>query len=269
MPDAEPVSIRPHSHNNPHSDAAFEELRRDICEGIWQHKRQQLPELPQNVSVRRIAAIIQGEVMSDLETCANCDRKIGRLETAHLWQDRVVCAQCILLLQTAPASSQPPKVTPTTLRDRGEGNCAGCGAELTDPFVWDEWSVCESCHQQLAATEPPDSLHGPKAAIEFEDRALPLGPEPTLPLISITKMRNIAMMRVKITTRDPDTDETETGTVELRDGTFFHDLADVARRHGRRLERAVITERYWEQVDAPSAAEKGLITLGIASLFID
>ena len=30
-----------------------------------------------------------------LEQCYNCDRKIGRLEQAHLWQGHIVCDECI------------------------------------------------------------------------------------------------------------------------------------------------------------------------------
>lgn len=29
-----------------------------------------------------------------METCANCDRVIGKLEKPHVWQDQVVCASC-------------------------------------------------------------------------------------------------------------------------------------------------------------------------------
>lgn len=31
---------------------------------------------------------------SNTETCANCSRVIGKLETAHLWEGNVVCAAC-------------------------------------------------------------------------------------------------------------------------------------------------------------------------------
>ena len=33
------------------------------------------------------------------QVCENCKRRIGKLETAHLWQDHVVCAQCRRLLE--------------------------------------------------------------------------------------------------------------------------------------------------------------------------
>ena len=34
------------------------------------------------------------------ETCANCGRKIGRLETPHVWKENIVCAQCHRVLET-------------------------------------------------------------------------------------------------------------------------------------------------------------------------
>lgn len=48
------------------------------------------------------------------ETCANCDARIGRLETPHLWGDRIVCGACHAKLskpagaQTDPAGSSAP-----------------------------------------------------------------------------------------------------------------------------------------------------------------
>ena len=36
----------------------------------------------------------------ETETCANCDATIGRLETAHLWHDQVVCGKCIKILRS-------------------------------------------------------------------------------------------------------------------------------------------------------------------------
>ena len=38
------------------------------------------------------------------ETCANCGATIGRLETAHLWQEQVVCGKCIERLLDAPTA---------------------------------------------------------------------------------------------------------------------------------------------------------------------
>ena len=34
------------------------------------------------------------------EVCANCGRMIGRLETPHLWQGRIVCSGCRQILET-------------------------------------------------------------------------------------------------------------------------------------------------------------------------
>ena len=38
-----------------------------------------------------------------LEICANCDRKIGRLETPMLWESEVVCSDCHQVLSKAKA----------------------------------------------------------------------------------------------------------------------------------------------------------------------
>lgn len=32
--------------------------------------------------------------MNGIEKCVNCDATIGRLETAYLWSDQVVCGAC-------------------------------------------------------------------------------------------------------------------------------------------------------------------------------
>jgi hypothetical protein len=41
------------------------------------------------------------------ETCANCERIIGKLETPHLWKEHVVCAQCHAVLSSTPAETAP------------------------------------------------------------------------------------------------------------------------------------------------------------------
>ena len=41
-----------------------------------------------------------------IEKCHNCDRAIGRMEQAYLWQEKVVCAACYARL-SAPALPQP------------------------------------------------------------------------------------------------------------------------------------------------------------------
>ena len=42
-----------------------------------------------------------------MEQCANCGRMIGKLETPHLWNDRVVCAACRQALQSPVP---PPRI---------------------------------------------------------------------------------------------------------------------------------------------------------------
>ena len=47
------------------------------------------------------------------ETCENCGKLIGTLETAHLWKDHIVCAEC---RQALPKNVSPPKdVAPRTV----------------------------------------------------------------------------------------------------------------------------------------------------------
>lgn len=40
-----------------------------------------------------------------LETCANCTRTIGKLEKACIWDEQVVCAQCLARLNQSPAAA--------------------------------------------------------------------------------------------------------------------------------------------------------------------
>lgn|GEM_PF-5105768 len=42
-----------------------------------------------------------------METCANCDRTIGKLETPFLWQDEIVCQDCHARLQRQSSSARP------------------------------------------------------------------------------------------------------------------------------------------------------------------
>ncbi|MGE5608331.1 MAG: hypothetical protein ACM359_03675 [Bacillota bacterium] len=46
-----------------------------------------------------------------LETCANCFRTIGRLETPFIWQGQIVCSACHTHLSQA-AATPPPDVLP-------------------------------------------------------------------------------------------------------------------------------------------------------------
>ena len=78
----------------------------------------------------------------ELETCANCGRAIGKLETPHLWQQQVVCEQCVNQLSPplAVPSSPPPQLLPSRHPDLHPGrilkhgervcpnpNCGYCG----------------------------------------------------------------------------------------------------------------------------------------------
>jgi hypothetical protein len=38
--------------------------------------------------------LVEAATMAKIETCTNCDTKIGRLEQAYLWHDQVVCERC-------------------------------------------------------------------------------------------------------------------------------------------------------------------------------
>jgi hypothetical protein len=47
-----------------------------------------------------------------MERCANCERPIGKLETPHIWQERIVCGQCIAILKRTTleyATPVPPE----------------------------------------------------------------------------------------------------------------------------------------------------------------
>lgn len=44
----------------------------------------------------------------DMETCENCGRIIGNLETPHAWRERVVCAECRQRLDRNATPEVPP-----------------------------------------------------------------------------------------------------------------------------------------------------------------
>ena len=71
------------------------------------------------------------------ETCANCDRKIGRLEKSYAWQGHTVCLECYERLGRASGTGaqQPPVGT-------GEAPAA-TAAPTTDPEVT-RWSASPS-----------------------------------------------------------------------------------------------------------------------------
>jgi hypothetical protein len=47
-----------------------------------------------------------------METCRNCGRTIGNLETAHLFRGQVVCQQCNAVLNPPVAQVVPPSAAP-------------------------------------------------------------------------------------------------------------------------------------------------------------
>lgn len=52
-----------------------------------------------------------------MERCANCERQIGNLETPHVWNDRSVCPECFVRLESS--TSQPNDVdAPAAHNDR-------------------------------------------------------------------------------------------------------------------------------------------------------
>jgi hypothetical protein len=57
---------------------------------------------------------------TDLETCANCDRVIGRLETCHLWQNQTVCAECLAKLQKTDEAPPPSDIADQIDRELNE-----------------------------------------------------------------------------------------------------------------------------------------------------
>ena len=46
------------------------------------------------------------------ETCANCGRVIGKLETPHVWNQQVVCGECINRLSPPVAAISSPSAQP-------------------------------------------------------------------------------------------------------------------------------------------------------------
>lgn len=42
----------------------------------------------------RVQTMATASAASSVERCDNCGRTIGRLESPHVWQNHVVCAEC-------------------------------------------------------------------------------------------------------------------------------------------------------------------------------
>ena len=47
---------------------------------------------------------------AQLEQCANCERTIGKLETAHVWKQAIVCTDCFRRLSKAEPVAVDPLV---------------------------------------------------------------------------------------------------------------------------------------------------------------
>jgi hypothetical protein len=86
--------------------------------------------------------------MADGEVCGNCGRVIGKLETAHVWGENVVCGPCLAVLRQTPpappvvpqpslaelaASARPPVIPVRTIPPRG---ASGVRTTLKNPWVW-------------------------------------------------------------------------------------------------------------------------------------
>jgi len=53
-------------------------------------------------------------MMAD-ETCANCGDKIGKLQTAYIFNDKIVCHKCNLILQAESSVSEIKSNSPPPL----------------------------------------------------------------------------------------------------------------------------------------------------------
>jgi hypothetical protein len=45
------------------------------------------------------------------ETCLNCNRSIGQLETAHVWREQIVCVECLGRLRSSEIGYAPAAPT--------------------------------------------------------------------------------------------------------------------------------------------------------------
>ena len=75
--------------------------------GRWPTPTPPAQDVPDSTGVETLDHIDEGATDEEsqpkelpLEACANCGRKIGRLETPHVWKGSIVCAQCRKVLET-------------------------------------------------------------------------------------------------------------------------------------------------------------------------
>lgn len=72
-----------------------------------------------------------------VETCTNCDRTIGKLEQAHLYENQIVCIDCIRRLSPQSDSQNLLGTTPPPCKPvkRNDLQCHICGGRLKNKTV--------------------------------------------------------------------------------------------------------------------------------------
>ena len=80
-----------------------------------------------------------------IETCENCGKPIGKLETPFVWQDHAVCAECMLKLGGGQPNIPPPQEYSIRQSDRhalsgpalmAMGGLAGAVGEFVSWLIW-------------------------------------------------------------------------------------------------------------------------------------
>ena len=83
-------------------------------------------------------------VSVELETCANCGRTIGNLETPHLWNQQVVCGECINRL-SSPAPAVPPPASSLVPRPASRPSTMGRFLRILGVVDGDTPMSCPHC----------------------------------------------------------------------------------------------------------------------------
>ena len=102
------------------------------------------------------------------ESCANCGRTIGKLETPYLWQENTVCKSCYALL-SAPEPTTP---VPTGVGTRVEspGAIAGITAELGRGQSLGELAARQTARPPRNKRVPPGGVICPNPHCGFVGR---------------------------------------------------------------------------------------------------
>jgi|GEM_PF-5113869 len=135
-----------------------------------------------------------------MEDCENCGTRIGKLETPHLWQERVVCAECHKKLTVASARSMasPPIVSL---------KCENCGGslEVSDDI---ERFACQYCGAEMLVQRRGGtvSLHKVTEAI----RGVQKGTDKTAAELAIARL-NKELQDLKIAQKKLDAQATQSG----------------------------------------------------------